>query len=135
MRDMETEISRIREALEAHDAPRLVIALLFGSAAEGRLGPMSDVDVAVAAPQPMTAEQKLGLIERLAEVTGRPVDVVDLQTAGEPVLGEALSGRMLVLRDPALLAAIARRHLIEVEDFLPLRRRLLDARRKAWIGI
>jgi len=98
----------------------------------GRARPDSDLDVAVAADRPLDAAQKQALIERLAEASGRPVDLIDLRTAGEPLLGRALQGRPLLLRDRRLFEEIIKRHLIEVEDFLPLQRRLLAKRRKAW---
>lgn len=128
------EIDAIRAALAEHGAPPLRIAILFGSVAEGRERPDSDVDVAVAAASPLDAEQKRALIERLAEVTGRPVDIVDLRTVGEPLLGGVLKGKPLLLRDRNLFVDLVKRHLIDVEDFLPLQRRLLEARRKAWTG-
>ena len=126
------ELDALRTALSAHDTPPLRIAILFGSLAERRERP--DSDVAVAAEVLLDATQKRVLIERLAEVTGRPVDLVDLRTAGEPLLGGVLKGKPLLLRDRNLFVDLVKRHLIDVEDFLPLQRRLLEARRKAWMG-
>ncbi|MBI2371631.1 MAG: nucleotidyltransferase domain-containing protein [Deltaproteobacteria bacterium] len=56
---------------------------LFGSWAEGRMGPRSDVDVAVwlkeDAPEPF--EVRLGLIGRLEVSLKRPVEVIVLNEA------------------------------------------------------
>ena len=128
------DIERIRDALARHETPPLRIALLFGSLAEGRARPDSDLDVAVAADRPLDAAQKQSLIEHLAEASGRPVDLIDLRIVGEPLLGRALQGRPLLMRDRRLFEEIIKRHLIETEDFLPLQRRLLAERRKAWTG-
>lgn len=114
--------------------PQLVLALLFGSFAAGRERPESDIDIAVAAQRPLTAPEKMAIIEALAEQTGRPIDLVDLRTAGEPLLGQILRhGRRLLGSDTAY-AQLVSRHLFEQADFMPYRARILAERRAAWIG-
>lgn len=115
--------------------PTLRLAILFGSVASGEVRPDSDIDIAIAGDTPLTAQAKLALIETIAQHTGRPVDLVDLRTAGEPLLGQILrKGVRLVMRDSRLLAKLISHHLMETEDFLPYRRRILEKRRQAWIG-
>jgi len=121
----------LREVLA--DYPQLELAILFGSCATGRAGPNSDLDLAVQADKPMDAELKLSLITDLAEHFGRPVDLVDLRTAGEPLLGEIFKGRRILGSD-ATYARLLTRHLLDVADFLPYRERILRERRKKWIG-
>jgi hypothetical protein len=76
----------------------------------------------------------MSLTEEIAEATGRPVDLVDLGTAGEPLVGAILAGgRRLVGSDEAY-ARVLVRHLFDQADFLPYRERILAERRKAWIG-
>ena len=114
--------------------PTLVLALVFGSLAQGRQRPDSDLDIAVAARQALTATEKMALIEALAERTGRPVDLIDLTVATEPLLGQILRhGRRLLGSDGAYGYLISR-HLFEAADFLPYRNRVLSERRAAWIG-
>jgi predicted nucleotidyltransferase len=114
--------------------PTLVLALVFGSLAQGRQRPDSDLDIAVAARQALTATEKMALIEALAERTGRPVDLIDLTVATEPLLGQILRhGRRLLGSDGAYGHLISR-HLFEAADFLPYRNRVLSERRAAWIG-
>ncbi|MGH8650067.1 MAG: type VII toxin-antitoxin system MntA family adenylyltransferase antitoxin, partial [Burkholderiales bacterium] len=79
----------IRAVLERH--PEIRIALLFGSLAEGKERRDSDLDLAVAAGGPLSADQKSALIAELAQAMGRPVDLVDLRTAAGLVLKEALT--------------------------------------------
>lgn len=111
------------------------LAILFGSRATGRADANSDIDLAVATEQRLDAEAKIELIETIAGKFGLPVDLVDLRQVGEPLLGRILQhGRRLVDRDSALLAELYKRHLFDSADFLPYRRRMLDVRRKAWIG-
>lgn len=123
----------IRSVLERH--PEIRIALLFGSLAAGKGRRDSDLDLAVAAAQPLSADRKTALIAELAQATGRPVDLVDLRTAAGLVLKEALTtGLRLRVTDKALLAELVKKMWFDEADFQPYRRRILEARRKQWIG-
>jgi predicted nucleotidyltransferase len=114
--------------------PQLVLALMFGSVAEGRPRPDSDLDIAVAAKQALTTVEKMDIIAALAEKTGRPVDLIDLKVVGEPLLGQIVRhGRRLVGNDGEYGRLISR-HLFEQADFMPYRNRILAERRGAWIG-
>lgn len=122
----------IRGVLAAHG--RIVLAVLFGSMADLRAQSDSDVDIAVAADRVLNTDEKLALIGQVAERLGRPVDLIDLQTVGEPLLGEIIChGRRLLGTDTAY-AGLIRKHLFDQADFLPYRARILDERRRAWIG-
>jgi len=114
--------------------PKLELAVLFGSLAQGHQRPGSDIDIAVAADHALTATEKVALVEALAERTGRPVDLVDLKVVAEPLLGQILRhGRRLLGSDRAYGQLISR-HLFEQADFMPYRARVLAERRAAWIG-
>ena len=124
--------AQLREVLTRF--PRLVLAVLFGSVARGRQRADSDLDIAVAASQALTAPEKMALIEALAERIGRPVDLIDLKVVAEPLLGQIVRhGRRLLGSDSAYGQLISR-HLIEQADFMPYRNRVLAERRAAWIG-
>jgi predicted nucleotidyltransferase len=124
------------DALRAHCAGDTNVrqAIAFGSLARGRAAPGSDVDIAIDAGAPMTAEQRVARIEALAALLGRPVDLVDLNDVGEPLLGEILSGGTRLKGSDEAYARLLTRHLIDQADFMPLRRRILAARRATWIG-
>lgn len=110
------------------------LGLLFGSVAAGLQRPDSDLDIAVAASHRLTAEEKMDIIASLAEATGRPIDLVDLRQAGEPLLGQILAhGRRLMGSDLAYAPWITR-HVLNQVDFVPYRDRILAERRAAWIG-
>ena len=111
--------------------PQVHLAILFGSCASGNATAASDVDLAVQADRPLDADLKIRLIEEVAEQLGRPVDLIDLRTAGEPLLGEVLKGRRLLGSDTRL-AGLLTRHLLDAADFLPYRERILSERRKQW---
>ena len=114
--------------------PTLVLALVFGSVAQGRQRADSDLDIAVAANRALTAAEKMDIIAALAERTGRPIDLIDLKMVAEPLLGQIVRhGRRLFGSDKAYGQLISR-HLFEQADFMPYRSRVLAERRAAWIG-
>ena len=114
--------------------PALVLALVFGSVAQGRQRADSDLDIAVAANRALTATEKMDIIAALAERTGRPIDLIDLKLVAEPLLGQIVRhGRRLFGSDKAYGQLISR-HLFEQADFMPYRSRVLAERRAAWIG-
>ena len=123
---------QLREVLTCF--PTLVLVLLFGSVAQGNERSDSDLDIAVAAEQALTAVDKMAIIAALAEQTGRPVDLIDLKVVAEPLLGQILRhGRRLMGSDGEYGQLISR-HLFEQADFMPYRNRVLAERRAAWIG-
>ena len=75
-----TFVSQIVCALQS--VATLELAVLFGSVARDQAEMSSDLDVAVRYAKPLEAEQKLTLIEALAAVSGRAIDLIDLRVAG-----------------------------------------------------
>ncbi len=112
----------------------IVLAILFGSLAAGTERAESDIDVAVDAGHTLSAHEKMELIAKLAETTGRTIDLVDLRVAGEPLLGQVLSHGERILGSDTRYANLIRKHLFDKEDFLPYRERILLERRQGWIG-
>lgn len=114
--------------------PTLELALVFGSVASGQARSDSDLDIAVAAEHLLSVSEKMTMISALADNTGRPVDLVDLSTVSEPLLGQIVRhGRRLLGNDSAY-GQLLSRHLFEQADFMPYRDRILAERRLAWIG-
>lgn len=112
--------------------PHIQFAMLFGSIARGSARAESDIDIAVQAKAPLSTQQKIDLIEDIALIIGRPVDLIDLKTAGEPLIGEILKGKRIIgSRED--YASLMTRHLIDVADFVPLQQRILKERREQWI--
>jgi len=100
---------QIRQVLERHKAIRL--ALLFGSLAKGTAHRESDLDLAVGADHPLDADETMELISDLAEATGRPVDLIDLSTVGEPLLGRIIAGGRRIVGSNTLYAGLLLKHL------------------------
>lgn len=122
----------IENALRGH--PHIRLAILFGSLAAGKARADSDLDIAVQLDHPMNAEEKISLIETLAEYTGRPVDLIDLWTVGEPLLGQILRHGIRIMGDNVTHSRLLTRHLLDQADFMPLVDRILTERRHRWIG-
>jgi predicted nucleotidyltransferase len=115
--------------------PAVKLAILFGSLAAGRATSDSDLDLGVAADNPLDMELKTVLIEELAQCLGRPVDLVDLQTASGVILQQVLTkGTLIYCTDRILYATIIRNMLFNQSDMMPYYDRILAERRKAWIG-
>lgn len=123
---------RIVTALAAFADLRL--AFVFGSVAAGIDTADSDVDVAVLGRAALTTADRLQLTAAIADATGRPVDLVDLYSAGEPLLGQVLAHGRRLMGDSSVHAQLLSRHLVDDADFGPCIERLQRERRQAWIG-
>ena len=124
--------TQLREVLTRF--PALVLVLVFGSVAQGRQRADSDLDIAVAADHPLTVAEKIDLTQALAEKTGRPIDLIDLATVTEPLLGQIVQHGRRLLGSDTLFGNLISRHLFEQADFMPIRARVLAERRMVWIG-
>lgn len=114
--------------------PQITLAILFGSVAKGTATPQSDLDLAVTVAKPLKVAEKIQIIEALAVATGRPIDLVDVTQAPEPLLGQVLKHGRRIMGSDSAYAQLLYRHLIEQADFVPLQNRILSERRIAWIG-
>ena len=99
------------QTLQTIDAfPEIRLAILFGSAANGKLTADSDIDIALAGIDPLKPSQKIQIIGKLSLLLHRPIDLVDLHVSPLPILSSILSsGQLLLNRDPELYAKFIRR--------------------------
>ena len=110
------------------------LAVLFGSVAKETANSDSDLDIAVLADHKLSSDEKIQLIQGLAEKIGRPVDLIDLFDPPQPLLGQIIkTGRKIFGTDEAF-AKLAYRNMVDQADFMPLRSRALLERRDAWIN-
>jgi len=115
--------------------PELKLAILFGSCAAGRQNRDSDIDIAVASHAVLTLASKMRMIEAIAQSTKRPVDLIDLNLRQEPIFSQAITkGQVILCRDKHLYVAFMQQVVYNAADFIPLRMRILSARRKSWIN-
>lgn len=114
--------------------PAVRAAWVFGSVAAGTAHAGSDVDVTVLAEQPLTAGETRALIEALAQTTGRPVDVVDLQASQGAIVKQVFGkGRRLFCDDPTLVAERLKRFWFDQADWEPYRQRIQRGLLERWI--
>lgn len=119
-------------ALARH--PDIELAIVFGSVARGETQRDSDLDIAIRKGAPLDVAEKMQLTTELAAITGRPVDLIDLHTVGEPLLGHILKHGRMIRGDTAGMAELMQRHVYAMEDFISYVERTLAERRHAWIG-
>ena len=125
-------LSSVRDVLLRQ--PDIEFACVFGSFAQGRQTPASDIDVAVAAQAPIDPDRRLALNDEVASAAGRPVDLVDLHRAGPLLLTQALTrGRRVVKRDSRVLARLLVKMWYLNADLMPLVRMIQDTRRKRFL--
>lgn len=126
-------LDRVSDVIRAY--PSIQVAWVFGSVANDTATPESDLDCAVLGPAPLAASTMQALINDLAEETGRPVDLIDLQATHGPVVGRVLKhGTQLFCDDNALYGALIARWVTDQADWMPLRRRIVQTRLKQWIA-
>jgi predicted nucleotidyltransferase len=127
--DIAARVGTLGEALAR--CPAVVFAYLFGSAAEGRLTPLSDVDVAVyLKPAADPVDARLEAIEAVTRhLATDAVDLVVLNAAPIALAGRVLASRRVILdRDPFLRHRFESRVAREFADFRVFERRLLERR-------
>lgn len=80
--------------------PNVIFAFIFGSAAIGKAGEKSDIDIAIYFEQPPEGMDLLHLISTLSELVGKDVDVVVLNTASAFLRHQVMKHKMeLTIKD------------------------------------
>ena len=127
-----TTEQRIIQALQPFEGVRLIV--VFGSVASGQQRPGSDLDVGILAARALSSKQKMAMNNALALAFNRPIDLIDLRTAGQPLLSEIIaSGRPIHDADDEW-GNLIYRNIMENEDFTPLQQRILREKRQAWLN-
>ncbi|MBO9646749.1 MAG: nucleotidyltransferase domain-containing protein [Pseudacidovorax sp.] len=92
-------VAALRNAL-----PQARAAWLFGSAASGRFGPHSDLDIAVDLAAPLSPEIRWEASEQMAAQFGLDVDLLDFRRLSTVMQHQVLAtGRLLFSLDPVAL--------------------------------
>jgi predicted nucleotidyltransferase len=116
------------------DESGVKLAILYGSAATGRMRVDSDVDIAVLFDHPLRAEQKMTLISRLERELQREVDLIDLFALSGAILKQVLrKGRVLIQTKPGALAELVQRMIYNQADMMPYVTRTLIERQKRFV--
>jgi uncharacterized protein len=115
--------------------PDIKLCIIFGSIAAGKESSNSDLDIAVAAEQPLSADKYLELLEEFSAATNREIDLVDLMTATGPISKQALSTGVVVQNvNKSLYARLISRMLFNQADMMPFYDRTLRERRGRFIS-
>ena len=123
----------LRSALKEY--PFIRLCLVFGSTAAGKTTAASDLDVAVAAEEPLPPETRLQVLEALSTATNREVDLIDLTAETGPILKQALSKGVVVQNNDKLLyARLISRMLFAEADMMPYYHRILRERRERFFN-
>jgi len=126
------EIARLQAFLNKD--PDIELAILFGSMASGNFTFNSDLDLSIQQHNPLTSAQKNELIEKITLITGRSVDLIDLHTVGEPLLGQILKHGKRLKGSNTLYAELGLKHVYAMADFVPYIERTLKERRNRWLN-
>ena len=111
------------------DDPDLLLAIVFGSIANGCQRPDSDIDVAVYPRTKLQGCKRQLLVDEIAIATGRAVDLIDLSHVDGSLLRQILrTGKVIFSKEPGLLGTLSERLLDWQEDFEPQLNALLETR-------
>ncbi len=127
------EIQSLISYLESQE--QIELAWVFGSVASDTAKQQSDVDIAIRSKESLSTEIRQLLIEDIAELLGRPVDLIDYSSAN-PVLKRQfmINGKLIVNKNPNLYSESLKGLWFETQDWQPYRERILKERRQAWIN-
>ena len=100
------DFAAVPQPMEDRLASRLraagaVYATLFGSVGRGQALPGSDIDVAVSFGKPMSSDLRMAVLGIVADVSGRSVDLIDLESADALIRARALGGTEILCDSPA----------------------------------
>ncbi len=116
---LEEIFSKIKKFLEKDE--NIIFALIFGSAALGKIRKDSDIDVAIYLKKPISGYEQLSLMQKLGELVGRDVDVVVLNNA-PPLLKHQvlLNKKKLFVRDFSIYSNFREKVMDEYQEFLDI---------------
>ena len=125
-------IKRLQTLLEQY--PNLELAFLYGSHAAQKATSESDLDIAIAATETLTLEERLAIAEALSIEFHCEVDLVDLRNAHGALLQEILTrGICIVKRNLPLYEKLIKRMLMEKEDDSRIAARATNERIQKWL--
>ncbi|VAW64553.1 DNA polymerase, beta-like region [hydrothermal vent metagenome] len=130
--ESQADITQLQAFLKKE--PGVELAIVYGSLASGNFTSESDVDLAIQKSEPLSKKQRMYIIEQTALITGRAVDLVDLSSVGEPLLGQILKYGKRLLGSDVHFAELGLKHVYAQADFVPYIERTLKERRDKWLN-
>jgi len=109
--------------------------ILYGSFAQGKQTPQSDIDLGLITTSSLSAELKIKIISDLALIFHKTIDVVDLKQTHVPLLQEILTkGLWLKLDLNSTKEKFIQKMIYEVADLQPLREKIQIQKIKRFIN-
>jgi hypothetical protein len=121
----------VRTVLEGDE--RVALGYLFGSVAQDRMGPLSDIDVGVLSFPNIETEQFPGVLadELCRALQTDRVDLVDLRDAPIPLRCRVIrDGKLLVSRDERVRERFETASIMRYLDMKPVRERCFEVARR-----
>jgi uncharacterized protein len=127
---MQTKINQLKTWLDQTNDINL--AILFGSYAKNTQHFESDLDLAIQLKDSklLSANKKMTYTERLVLALEINVDIIDLNTAGQPLLSQIVKYGKLLKGDKKNYVEIMLKNINSNQDFTPYIQRMLTARRE-----
>jgi predicted nucleotidyltransferase len=119
----QTESARILQTVAEvlAGSPEIHTAVVYGSAATGRLRPDSDVDVAVAGAGELSVDERYALHDKIARALGREVDLRDLTRLHGLILTQVLAkGRIVLKKNRGYLERRMAESVAYAQDIQPI---------------
>ncbi|MGM0601032.1 MAG: type VII toxin-antitoxin system MntA family adenylyltransferase antitoxin [Candidatus Rifleibacteriota bacterium] len=112
-------VNQIKKVLENEKS--LCLAILYGSYANGKVHPQSDVDIAVLYDYPLNAPQKNDLLCKLGDKLHKEIDLTDLYNLNGTILQQILcKGRLVIEKQPSKYENLVKRMIYNQADMMPL---------------
>ncbi len=127
-------IEKLKEWLAEHY--EIELAILFGSYVKERETNLSDIDLAVSLNNRnvIGKSRKLEYLYQLSSLLGKDVDLVDLNTVGQPLLSQIIKYGRCVKGSLHHYAEMALKNINTTQDFMPYLERMLSERRERWLN-
>lgn len=123
-------VERIQQVLQADG--RIVLALLFGSLAQGTSGDRSDIDIGIAGIKPFSIQDLSQLHGEYELLFNRQVDFIDIRQADGLILYKAITG--IPLKDnSALRTDLSIKSLDFHENMMPIINKARLARAREFV--
>lgn len=113
----------------------ILLVILYGSFAAGRETQNSDIDIAIAGKEKLEPEHLMTLNLRLSKLTGREVDIIDLNNTEGTILTEVITkGAVLKKQDTNLYADLIKKVIYYEEDMADNIRYILKHRQEKFLN-
>ncbi len=119
---------------ELKKKPNILFCSVFGSYAENKQKEKSDVDIAVAGNQKLSADEKFDFCLNLSDKFKKNVDLIDLKAVSGVILHQALTkGKPVLVKDKKLYAELIKKMLFNQADMMPNYNMILKKRREEFL--